>query len=168
MDSKPITLSTERLLLVGVTVREALATINELPEEHRQQISDAWFEGLANAVEGEPWYPGFNISNRLTGELIGQCGFKGEPEDGQVEIAYMIEELHREQGFATEAAIAMSEFALGNSKVASVVAHTLPNRNASTRVLEKSGFAFVGEHTDPEDGLVWRWARTNDRIPPRQ
>jgi RimJ/RimL family protein N-acetyltransferase len=38
-----------------------------------------------------------------------------------------------------------------------VRAHTLPERNASTRILEKCGFTFRGEILDPEDGLVWRW-----------
>ena len=41
--------------------------------------------------------------------------------------------------------------------VRSVVAHTLPQRNASTRVLEKAGMQYVGEVEDPEDGRVWRW-----------
>lgn len=38
-------------------------------------------------------------------------------------------------------------------------AHTLPERNASTRVLEKCGFTLVGEVVDPDDGVVWRWER---------
>ncbi len=29
--------------------------------------------------------------------------------------------------------------------------------NASTRVLTKCKFKWVGEVMDPEDGLVWRW-----------
>ena len=37
------------------------------------------------------------------------------------------------------------------------VARQLPEANASTRVLAKSGFRKIGEVTDPEDGLVWRW-----------
>ena len=41
-----------------------------------------------------------------------------------------------------------------------VRAHTLAERNASTRVLEKCGFGLVGEVVDPEDGPVWRWERT--------
>lgn len=31
--------------------------------------------------------------------------------------------------------------------------------DASTRVLTKCGFAFIGEVIDPEDGLVLRWER---------
>jgi RimJ/RimL family protein N-acetyltransferase len=36
-------------------------------------------------------------------------------------------------------------------------AHTMPEQNASTRVLEKCGFRWLGEVVDPEDGAVWRW-----------
>lgn len=38
-----------------------------------------------------------------------------------------------------------------------IVAHTLPQANASTRVLEKNGMQFVGAVHDPDDGQVWRW-----------
>jgi RimJ/RimL family protein N-acetyltransferase len=43
------------------------------------------------------------------------------------------------------------------SAVRIVRAHTLPQANASTRVLEKCGFAHAGAIDDPEDGWVWRW-----------
>ena len=38
-----------------------------------------------------------------------------------------------------------------------IVAHTLPERNTSTTVLEKNGFKKLGEVNDPEDGLLWKW-----------
>jgi hypothetical protein len=38
-----------------------------------------------------------------------------------------------------------------------VRAHTLRTPNASTKVLKKCGFEFVGEVFEPDDGLVWRW-----------
>jgi RimJ/RimL family protein N-acetyltransferase len=39
-----------------------------------------------------------------------------------------------------------------------VSAHTLAEKNASTAVLRKSGFARTGPLRDP-DGDVWRWER---------
>lgn len=38
-----------------------------------------------------------------------------------------------------------------------VTAQTLPERNASTRILEKLGFALRGTVVHPEDGEVWEW-----------
>jgi [ribosomal protein S5]-alanine N-acetyltransferase len=74
-----------------------------------------------------------------------------------VEIAYAIDTDYRGKGYATEAAQALVEFALGRSGVRFVRAHTLPEENASTHVLRKCGFRYLGEVVDPEDGLVWRW-----------
>jgi RimJ/RimL family protein N-acetyltransferase len=38
-----------------------------------------------------------------------------------------------------------------------VRAHTLPESNASTRVLTNCGFRKTAEVVDPDDGPVWRW-----------
>ena len=45
----------------------------------------------------------------------------------------------------------------GSPMVRQVIAHTLPEPNASTRVLQKAGMTFAGEVIDPDDGRVWRW-----------
>ena len=49
------------------------------------------------------------------------------------------------------------DLASTSAAVKQVVAHTLPETNASTRVLEKVGMVFAGEVMDPDDGRVWRW-----------
>ena len=42
-------------------------------------------------------------------------------------------------------------------EVRAVLAHTLAERNASVRVLERAGFAYDGESIDGDAGAVWRW-----------
>ena len=96
---------------------------------------------------------------RESGQTVGGCGFKGPPTDGVVEIAYAIEPEHQGQGFATQAAAALYAYASCQAEVCIVRAHTLPEENASTRVLTKCGFEKVGEVVDPEDGPVWRWEK---------
>ena len=76
-----------------------------------------------------------------------------------VEIAYAVDAGHRGKGYATEAAAALGSFAFASGQVQIARAHTLPEPNASTRVLAKCRFQRVGEVTDPEDGLVWRWEK---------
>ena len=44
-----------------------------------------------------------------------------------------------------------------SAAVRQVIAHTVPLKNASTRVLQRVGMTCVGELVDPEDGNVWRW-----------
>jgi ribosomal-protein-alanine N-acetyltransferase len=74
-----------------------------------------------------------------------------------VEIAYGVNPENENQGYATEAAQAITAYAFNGGKVGIVRAHTLPESNASTRILSKCGFQKVGEVIDPEDGLVRRW-----------
>ena len=103
--------------------------------------------------------------HRGSAAAVGRCGFKGPPAaDGIVEIAYGIDPDHQGKGYATEAAEALVIFAFVSERVRVVRAHTLPEPNASTRVLTKCGFRYVGEVIDPEDGLVWRWEKSRDPV----
>jgi RimJ/RimL family protein N-acetyltransferase len=79
-----------------------------------------------------------------------------------VEISYGIDPDHRGKGYATEAAAALVSYAFGDSRVRVVRAHTFENANASTRVLTRCGFRYIGEVIDAEDGLVWRWQKRRD------
>jgi RimJ/RimL family protein N-acetyltransferase len=89
-------------------------------------------------------------------ELVGWGGFKGPPTEGVVELGYEIAESRQGRGLATAATRAMVEEALADESVRAVIAHTLPERNASNRVLEKAGFVLDGEAE--EDGeRVWRF-----------
>jgi RimJ/RimL family protein N-acetyltransferase len=123
-------------------------------------VSPAWLAQLRASLVADPWVHGFAVIHRENGEVIGSAAFKGPPdEDGLVEIAYGIVTSYQGRGYATEAAAGLLAFAFGSGQVHLVRARTLPEPNASTRVLAKCGFAFIGDVVDPEDGLVWRWER---------
>lgn len=92
-------------------------------------------------------------------EVVGICGFKNAPSDGNVEIAYYTFPTYEGKGYATAAAAALTAIAESSSEVQLVIARTLMEPNASTRVLTKCGFALTGEVVDPEDGQVWQWER---------
>jgi RimJ/RimL family protein N-acetyltransferase len=115
---------------------------------------------LRTSVGADPWRHGFFVLHRDSLEVIGSAGFKGPPDaDGMVEIAYGIAPGYQGQGYATESATALLDYAFGSGRVRLARAHTLPEANASTHVLKKCGFAFIGGVIDPEDGPVWRWER---------
>lgn len=131
--------------------------------EDRAQLSADWLARLAASGPTDPWIHGFTVVHRETGLLTGSCGFKGPPTDeGTVEIAYMINPDQQGRGYATEAAAALTAYAFTDARVRLVLAHTLPEANASTRVLTKCGFRQVGEVIDPDDGLVWRWEKSRE------
>lgn len=155
------TITTARLKLVLQSPAEVLQAIAQLPPEHAAEVSPGWLDRIRALTEPDPWLCGYTILLRMSDLPIGSCGFKGAPDAaGCVEIAYQIEPPHQGNGYATEAAAALAAFALAQPAVARVCAHTLPEPNASTRVLDKCGFRQVGTVTDPDDGPVWRWEIT--------
>jgi [ribosomal protein S5]-alanine N-acetyltransferase len=123
-------------------------------------VSPAWIAGLRVAKAADVWLHGFALVEQVSQSVIGTAGFKGPPDEaGMVEIGYGMAPSFQGRGFATEAATALLEFAFNDRRVRFVRAHTRPTNNASTRVLEKSGFKRIGEVSDPDDGIVWRWER---------
>ena len=103
-------------------------------------------------------WDGYFVVDTDTREVVGSCAFKGPPtEDGTAEIAYFTYPGFEGKGYATAMACKLIELAASCTRIKRVVAHTLPEENASTRVLEKVEMRFAGEVDDPEDGRVWRW-----------
>ena len=89
--------------------------------------------------------------------LVGWGGFKGEPRAGAVEIGYAVAPGWQGRGIATAAVVALLDEAFTAPGVESVIAHTLPGPNASTRVLEKTGFAYEADVLDLNAGTAWRF-----------
>jgi [ribosomal protein S5]-alanine N-acetyltransferase len=56
----------------------------------------------------------------------------------------------------------MINFAFAHEEVRVVMAHTLAEKNASNRVLQKVGMKFVAEIDDFEQGKTWRWQISRD------
>ena len=127
-------------------------------------VSPDFLAGLRSATSADPWTHGFALVHLASGLVVGCGGFKGPPgADGTVEIAYGVVPDYQGKGYATEAAQALVDYGFSDSRVRVVIAHTLPESNASGRVLTKCGFKHIGEVIDPEDGLVWRWEKGRGR-----
>jgi RimJ/RimL family protein N-acetyltransferase len=102
-----------------------------------------------------PWVAYF-LSNE-DGELIGGGGFKGAPVNGKVEISYGTFEKWQGRGVATEICRELTALALRTDPSVIVTARTLPDNQASIRVLEKNGFVNQGLIYDAEDGDVFEF-----------
>lgn len=106
----------------------------------------------------QPTWEWYFVGDRQTGDLVGSCAFKSPPsEDGEVEIAYFTYPPFEGLGYATAMARRLVELARMTPVVRRVIAHTLPETGASTRVLDKVGMTLTEAVVDPEDGEVWRW-----------
>jgi [ribosomal protein S5]-alanine N-acetyltransferase len=157
--SKTMKLETQRLILVLQTREDVEQMIAAMPEADRAQISAAWLDNMRAARAGDPWSFAFRVLHRGSGAVVGTCSYKGPPVDGVVEIAYAINPDQQRQGYATEAAHALFDYAAACGEARLVRAHTLPDAPASKRVLAKCGFRYVGETVDPDDGPVSRFER---------
>jgi RimJ/RimL family protein N-acetyltransferase len=147
----------------------ALATRREL--QLGDQVGTLREVGAATAaflarVGGETRWGPFLAMDTESRLVVGTCGYKGPPDaDGAVEIAYFTLPVYERRGYATAMAALLTSRAGAAPPARTVRAHTLPERNASVRILEKLGFAHLGQVVDPEDGPVWRWERAPGSLP---
>jgi len=130
-------------VLGGIAVAEGWAVFTQALPAARRLL----------AADGPRWRTRLFLHDDT---LVGWGGFKGPPVDGVVELGYSIAPAFRGRGLATAATEAMLAEAWADDAVHTVVAHTLAERNASTRVLEKAGFAHDGEAEEGGE-RVWRW-----------
>ena len=132
-------------------------TIRPIAEflEDQEVLAQVPKEMIPFAEKPHPWtgFIGFEGD-----QVIGVCGFKGEPKDQAVEIAYFTFPGNEGRGCATGMAHGLVALAKESGKVNQVIAHTLKEENASTSILKKLSFEFNEEVMDPEDGSVWRWS----------
>lgn len=105
-----------------------------------------------------PWVGYLALSE---GSIVGTCAFTGPPRDGKVEIAYFTFPEFEGRGLATAMAKVLIDLARQTDATVEITAQTLPQPNASHRILRKLGFEFARALDHPEDGKVWEW-----RLPP--
>ncbi len=92
--------------------------------------------------------------------VVGTGAFKEAPDAaGQTELAWFTFPPYENKGYGTAIAAGLVQIAQQVGGASELIAHTLPERNASTRICEKNGFAFQGMVDHPEDGPVWLWKR---------
>jgi len=93
-------------------------------------------------------------------QLVGTCGFTGQPKEQRVELAYWTFKSFEGKGIASFACKALLELVRKTDPQLTVVAKTAPEHNASTKILEKNGFVFTEIVQDEEIGDSWLWMLT--------
>lgn len=146
------------LELVAITERGQLARPLAFTPAIAEQVVAATV-GLYEKVGFEPPWIGYLAIE--SGQCVGTCGFKSPPHNNRVEIAYFTFPEHEARGVATRMATELMRLAWDELPDLTLCAQTLPEENASTSILKKLGFRFVGKVEHPEDGLVWEWQINN-------
>jgi [ribosomal protein S5]-alanine N-acetyltransferase len=95
--------------------------------------------------DGNALWGMFQIVFRETGEVIGDIGFHGPPDEaGTVEIGYSVVEQYRGRGLMGESAVAICGLAWSRPEVTRIIARTEEGNAASAGVLRHAGFREDG------------------------
>ena len=151
-------IETERLMLRPLTPEDEPALGSVLSDAETMR----WYPRPLTRNEVRAWierqmgrYPGGSgllaMIEKATGELIGDCGPVWQEIEGraELEIGYHVNRERWNQGFASEAARAVMDYAFRRFDVERVVSMIRPENAASRRVAEKNGLRV-------ERVVLWR------------
>lgn len=127
------------------------------PHELGPMVVEATLEVYRRHGFVRPWVSYLSV---IHNEPVGACAFKSPPANGRVEISYFTFPGNEGQGIATDMARELVHRATTEDASVAVFAQTLPATNASTSILKKLGFRWLGVVEHPEDGTVWEWERS--------
>ncbi len=101
-----------------------------------------------------PWVGYFIIRQD---QIVGSCGFVGQPANGNIELAYWTFKEFEGQGIASFACNKLIVIAYEADPTLTITAKTAPEKNASTKILKNNGFIFSEIVQDEEIGDAWLW-----------
>ncbi|MDT7571438.1 MAG: hypothetical protein QOE05_1612 [Actinomycetota bacterium] len=133
-------------VISGTGLPEAVAAVGltAAPGWPHADTADA-LRPLADHGGPEPAHGTFLIT--VDGELLGECGWLGGPDDaGLVEIGYGLAASARSRGVGTEAVGILTAWVERQPGVRRITADALVGNEPSRRVLERLGFRAEGEH----------------------
>ncbi len=143
-----VEIETERLTLkkLGLADKERLVrligdirvseTLIEVPHPYTNEDAEYWLN-IVNSSE-------FKLSIFQNNVLIGGIGLTPE-DDGYCELGYWLGFEYWGKGYATEACIALLNYAKTNTSYKNFKATVNKGNTASSKVLKKVGFKQIGE-----------------------
>ena len=114
-------------------------------------------------LNGHPRHPELGLwatIEKESGAFLGRCGLLPWTIDGrlEVELAFLIDKQRWGQGFGTEAALGIVEYATGMLALSRLICLITPGNERSVSVATKVGMHFEREHSD-EHGLCHIYSR---------
>ncbi len=114
-------------------------------EQLRQDLEDEAEAAASSRIDLWP------VVEKASGEVVGHCGLLEKEVDGQAEteLIYVFGKSAWGQGYATEAAIAVREYAFEQLGLRRLIALINPENAASERVALKAGLRYEKETRRP-------------------
>lgn len=154
---RPMTESDLDALLLIFTDPKVMAAFNH-PPFTREQMRH-WLQRNLDHQE-EYGYGLFSVLLKESGELIGDCGLEQMDDQGAAELGYDFRSDFWNQGYATEAACAVRDYAFGVLKLPRLISLIRVGNLSSKRVAEKVGMSLSEEFT--RYGIqYWKYALEN-------
>ena len=128
------------------------------PDQHDAHFLRLRLQQMERDPDVQEWLVRALVLREPRPVMIGHAGFHGEPgvngpeRAEALEIGYTVFPDYRGQGYATEAAVALMEWARGRG-INHFIASVSPGNDPSLTVAHKLGFVQTGEQWDDEDGL---------------
>ena len=123
--------------------REVADPTARLPHPYPEGAAEGWIGGQAAEWSAQRELA-LAVTWRETGELLGAIGLVFDPANEKAELGYWLGLPHWGQGFATEAASALTDYAFRVLGLQRVQAHHFARNPASGRVLLKTGLRREG------------------------
>jgi RimJ/RimL family protein N-acetyltransferase len=97
------------------------------------------------------------VDLRITGECVGQVGINHGPLFPEKELGWQLYEGREGRGYATEAAMALRDWAMHTLRLDNLVSYVHPENHRSVAVAERLGATLDPDalRQDPDD-LVYR------------
>ena len=168
------TISAHRLELVSMTPAFVGALVGGRREEGARligaELPDGWpdrhdegflrlrFDQMQRDPEAQQWLVRALVL-RESGAMVGHAGFHGAPgvngpqKPGALEVGYTVFPPFRRRGYATEAVVALMDWARAEHEIDHFIASVAPGNEPSLAIVRKLGFAQTGEQWDEENGL---------------
>jgi ribosomal-protein-alanine N-acetyltransferase len=157
MDRHEIHIDTERLTIRSPTEADTtpLARLWSDPRvthflggpRNFDEVRAALLAGLADPPPIDLW----PVVEKSCSQLVGHCGLLPKEVDGhdEFELVYVLAADHWGRGLATEAAIAIRDYALHSLEIERLVSLIDPANAASERVAQKVGLSFERDTLRP-------------------
>jgi RimJ/RimL family protein N-acetyltransferase len=147
----------------GAEVIAGLALPPDWPDEHDAHLLRLRLDQMRAGPESQSWLVRAMVLLTEERPMVGHIGFHGPPETiGRAELGYTIFPDQRRRGYASEAAVAMMDWAKREHSVNRFFVSIAPENSASLAMAAKLGFTKVGEQIDKEDGLEYVFELVRD------
>lgn len=127
------------------------------PRDHAK--TEDMIKRFISAYE-EKGLPCFLLFDLESDEFIGRAGF-GLTASGDTEVGYVLHKKFWNKGYASEAVIALLEYAKKHIDIDYIIAYADTGNIGSTRVMEKCGMAYY--KTDIAKGIECRFYRIKNK-----